>query len=288
MLNYFATSQWSRRVSRCASLLVAVALLVGCGGDDDETPTATPSAPTATAAATTIATVITTGSPEVGSSTAVASPRANPTAGELADRIGAAWSNVTTYRTVTVTLPTDSGGTPTTISDIVTVAEVIVPSTKRWLNQTDGVTQYEFIAIDGRLFGRGPSVSATTDQGTNQSTWFEIDPTTVDSNSVFASLYEQLLSPVTAPYSSLSDEERAREAVPIGSRTIDGQPCAAYRLADTTQTGERIEIILAMSPDDLPCVIETRVGGLQTIATYSYNLPLTITAPIDATPAANG
>ena len=227
--------------------------LAACGDDDDDpTPTATTAAPTSTtttAPASPPATVTTSAPAQTTASSPVAE---NLTAGELADRINAAWPSVTSYRTTTTSMPITGEGTPASAASVVTVAEVILPDRKHWVSQTNGVTQYEFITVDGRLYGRGPALPGGEDEASNSTSWFEIDPTTVDANSVFAPLYEQLMAPVTAPYTSLSAEERARDAIPVESRTVEDRTCAAYQIADTTQTGERFEIVIAIGDDDLP------------------------------------
>lgn len=279
MFNRFPkTARLDRHVVHHVRLFVIVpltiSLLVACGDDDSPTPPPTTSPPTVTTSA---ATATATTAPIVSTASPIASPvAAGVTAGELANRIGAAWSNVTSYRTTTTTTAIDSTTASPAASNpmIVTIAEVIPPDRKHWVSQSGGVTQYEFIAVDGRIYGRGPAVPRGDDGKGKSNSWFEIDLATVDIDSVFATLFAQLLAPVTAPYASLSAEEMSRDAVPVDPVSVDGQTCAAYRIADTTQTGERIEVVIALGEDDLPCSIETRGGGQQTVTTYAYNLPL--------------
>jgi hypothetical protein len=61
---------------------------------------------------------------------------------------------------------------------------------------------------------------------------------------------------------------------------VNGRACAAYVIADTTMTGERIEVTIALGVDDLPCSITTRAGSTEIVTVYEYNVPLEIAAPL--------
>ena len=223
-----------RYAGRVAIVPLIAASLVACGGGGDPKPTATLPSPTATTVDVTATSAATTTS---GVITANASPVASPvagtvTVGDLADRIAVAWSSVTSYRSTTTVSSLTNASTPGAVPAIVTVAEVQVPNRKHWINQSNGVTQYEFISVDGRIYGRGPAV-ADQNGGQRSGSWFVIDPSSADPESVFATLYAQLLTPVTAPYSSLGAQERSRDATPIEQRIIDGQ--SAPRIVSLTQ-----------------------------------------------------
>ncbi|MEA2531465.1 MAG: hypothetical protein QOG89_3109 [Thermomicrobiales bacterium] len=271
-----------RVVTLGVALAVVVSGLAGCG-DDDDNP-----APTATVAAT-----VAVPSPPSG-----ATPRTGTelTVGSLADRMSVAWANVSSYRAVTTTespgasLAAGSpvaGASPAPPGSVVqAVDEVVLPDRKRRIARLDGAVQYELLVVGGKVYARGPSVPALDATRADPNAWVEIDPTALDAASPYAEAYSGVLAPVSTPYSALSPEERARDAVPVGDRTVGGRTCAAYRIADTTETGERIEVVLSLGADDLPCSIETRVGGVVTTTIFEYNVPLSIEAPVAATPFA--
>jgi hypothetical protein len=257
-------------------LAIAIVLggLAACGNEEDE-PT-----PTATAVATTAATV----------PPADATPRSGSglTVGALADRIGAAWSSVTTYRAVTTT--NTAGASPTAAGPVTErIDEIVLPDRKRRIARTNGSVQYELISTGGKLYARGPAAPGLDPARPEPTAWVEVDPAMLTPGaSDFVEDYAGFVAPVSAPYSGLSPEERGRDAVQLGETTVEGRACQVYRIADTTYTGERIEIVLSLGADDLPCSIETRVGGLATTTVFAYNISLTIEAPVAATPAASG
>jgi hypothetical protein len=272
-------------IGHVAALALATAIVLGtlaACGKDEEKPT-----PTATAAAT----VAPTAPPDSGTPPG----GTGLTVGDLADRIGAAWSSVSTYRRVTTTIDGNAtnSGSPTSrvspnagqSSDVETIDEVILPDRRRRIARTtDGAVQYELVAVGGKVYARGalaPGLSATRP---DPNAWVEVDPTAFDPNSPDAPFYADLIAPAPVPYSALSPEERSRDAVSLGQTTVDGRSCTAYRFVDTTETGERIEIVLSLGADDLPCSVEIRGGGQTTTSILTYNAPLTIDAPAGATP----
>jgi hypothetical protein len=214
-----------------------------------------------------------------------------PTVGELADRIANAWANVETYRAVFTTeggrrkeggngnaSPTVSR-LPSSASSIQTVTEVIVPDRKRHVVRADGEVQTEFVVVDGRVYARGVQAPALPNATPAAGGWVVVDPATVEAGSPAGAMIADLARPAGPPYAGLSGAERGRTATPIGEENAGGRVCVAYRIADTTQTGERIEVTLALGPDDLPCFIETRAGGTINITTFVYNVGLAIEAP---------
>jgi hypothetical protein len=264
-------------------VLVALLLLAACGKEEEATPTpAATTAPPVTA-------VSTIGSATPGSASGL-------TVAELADRIAAAWPAVMTYRTVTTTVAQTPAGSPVAGPSPVaggpvvseTIDEFVLPDRKRRLARAGDALQYELVVVDGRIYARGPQAPGLNPSRPNPDAWVEVAPATLETATAHAEDYGNLFAPVTAPYSRLSPEKRARDAVPLGQIAIDGRACTSYRIADTTLTGERIEIVLALGPDDLPCAIETHAGGQVTTTVFTYNMPLTIEAPAAATPLAAG
>jgi hypothetical protein len=279
----------SRHVRRLGQLGLSISILLGglaaCGDEEDE-PTPTPSV------AATAAVILPSGdaTPQSGSGSTV---------GTLADRIGAAWAGVTTYRAVTTantggatpqagTAPT--GASPTAAGPVTElIDEIVLPDRKRRIARANGALQYELISVGGKLLARGPAAPGLDPSRPDPTAWVEIDPAMLTPGaSDFVEDYAGFVAPVAAPYSGLAPEERDREAVPLGDTTVEGRACQAYRIADTTNTGERIEIVLSLGEDDLPCSIETRAGGLATTTVFAYNIPLTVEAPDVATPAPSG
>lgn len=260
------------------AVAIALGILAACGKKAEDRPA------TATAAATA---PLVTGTPQGASGLTVA---------QLADRIATAWSTVATYREVTTTVvgSTTRPGSPTASpsagrpDNVETIDEVVLPDRRRRIvRTTDGTVLYELVAVAGKAYARGPRVPGLSATRPDTFAWVAVDPRTFV-GTPYERFYADLVAPAAAPYSRLSRQERSRDAVPLGQTTVGGRSCAAYRLADTTQTGERLEITLALGADDLPCSIETRGGGQTTTTTVTYNLPLTIAAPTGATPSTSG
>jgi hypothetical protein len=213
------------------------------------------------------------------------------TVGALADRIGAAWPSVATYRAVTTVdrgAATEASPAADASLDparpvVETTDEFVLPDRKRRIVRADGELRYEVIAIADRVYARGADAPWLDPARSDPDAWVAIDPAAGNAGVADAQDYREFVAPVAAPYSALSPEERGRDAVLVGPATVDGRSCS-----DTTNTGERIEIVLALGDDDLPCAIETRVGGLVTTTIFIYNLPLTIEAPKSATPVPGG
>jgi hypothetical protein len=238
---------------RFAHVFVALGLLLfvaGCGGN---------SAPDPTPTATTVP---------------------SPTVGELADMIAAAWSGVSTYRAVSQNV--ELIGTPAAASpaglvqpDIVT--EVVLPDIKRQQMITNGTVNAEIVIVGSDVFVRGwvSEGLAPVEDG-----WTEVDPETLNPEFPLAMQIAALMAPSQPPYSGLSEDERNRAARPLGEIVVNGQSCQAYRIADTTDTGERVDVTLAINSDDLPCSIQTKVSGVNYVTRFEFNIALTITAPI--------
>jgi hypothetical protein len=230
--------------------LVLLFVVAGCGGDSKPDPTPTATTPP------------------------------GPTVGALADRIAAAWTGVSTYRTISQNV--ELIGTPAAASpaglvqpDIVT--EVVLPELKRQQMITNGTVDAEIVIVGSDVFARGwVSEGLAPIEGG----WTEVDPETLNPEFPLAMQIAALMAPSQPPYSGLSEDERGRAAKPLGEIDVNGQSCQAYQIADTTETGERVDVTLAMNSDDLPCSIQTKVSGVNYVTTFEFNIPLTITAPI--------
>jgi hypothetical protein len=218
--------------------------------------------------------------------TATAPPAGGLTVGELADRMAAAWSAVKTYQTV-FTTSAHAGGTPKVAASPVAspviglevIDEVVVPDRKHRIYKQGGTASSEFIAANGKVYARGPLAAGLKPATPAAGDWVVVDPAAVNQATPLGQLVQSLAAPAVPPYSELSASRRNRSATPLGEVTIAGRACSAYGIADTTATGEPIDVILALGPDDLPCSIETRAGGTDNITIFTFNLPLTINAP---------
>jgi hypothetical protein len=231
-----------------AQFVVALGLslaLAGCGSDSKPDPT-----PTATT------------TPE-------------PTVGELADRIAAAWTGVSTYRMVSRNV--EAAGTPVAQGQAEIVYEVVMPDRKHWISISEGKVISESVVIGSDVYLRGSSTEPVTPGAGG---WFAVDPASLDPESQEAMQIEAIMGPVLPPYAGLSQDERGRTAKPLGAINVNGQECQAYQIVDTTETGERVDVTLAMNVDDLPCSIQTKVSGVDYLTTFEFNIPLTIAAPI--------
>src|SRR5262249_47406368 len=144
--------------------------LAACGKEGKK------STPTATAAAT----VATTGSatPVTGGGLTV---------GALADRIGAAWSGVSTYRAVTTN---DLGATnrpssPTANASpgavgpgaVELIDEVVRPDRRHRTARANGDLQYEVVVVGGKVYARGPLMPGFSPSRADPNAWVEVDPT---------------------------------------------------------------------------------------------------------------
>jgi hypothetical protein len=138
------------------------------------------------------------------------------------------------------------------------------------------------VLVNGVVYLRGinPEGVAGTPV-TGPSAWVTLD-SSLPADSPYRPLYDEITASPAPPYSALSQDERERIAHPIGEMIVAGRTCAAYRIAEISNIGERLDIVITLDGNDLPCSIETRASGTsRTIGTtvFEFNLPLTITAP---------
>ena len=269
-------------------------LLAACGAEETPPPTSLPD----TQPAATIpggATVdgndaIAAGSPGVGSPVGTAAL----TLGALADRVDAAWAGVRSFRAVFVSGP--AGGdvaaspvaSPNAGSGTVEITrEAILPDRQRQVTHADGVVESEAIAVAGRVYVRGTLARLLRPEVTAE-TWVEVDPAALDPSTELGLAVASLAAPITPPTATIPPNLRPQELRPLGTVTVGDRTCEVYGAAATTQTGGRIDLTIAVGPDDLPCFVETLSGGVVGRITYeALNLPLTIEPPAGALPAAS-
>jgi hypothetical protein len=273
--------------------LVAVAI-AGCGQMPAPTPTVVPAT-----------------SPAVPSGTATAAT-ATPgalTLGELAARIAGAWPAVTSYQEVfssqalaapaspatpaatpeaTPVARATPGATPVarTKETFVFSREVALPGRQR--QQMSGTAQndHEAIAVDGRLYIRGPLASQIA-PGTAPDTWLEIDPRAVPANSVLSSLLGGLPQQPSPPLAVVPQRLWPQELRDLGSVEFDHRQCRIFGAVDTVPaTGMRVDYSIAVDERNIPCFVETTAGGaLQGRTEYrAIDGAFAITAPARATP----
>jgi hypothetical protein len=194
------------------------------------------------------------------------------TAGEIADRIGAAWANVTSYRAVSRVFPTGDAGTPVPGAIGQTERFVILPDQKRVVIY-DGNGTIELVFVASKLQKR------QTPFGGEAGAWEVIDPGSIADDDPFAIAYASILAPEQPPYSTLSDRQRDRIGTAQEPTEINGQTCTGYQFPEVTLTGEQIRVTIYLGPDDLPCRIET-IAGLTTSQTdYVFNQETSIATP---------
>lgn len=273
-----------------AIILLAV-VLAACGkdGGSGKTPTRSPNpGPRPTVAGTAAASGV--------------------TVGDLADQVAAAWAGVKTYRATFVTSQSLGGaqaaipdlrhlvpalglGTPgatpkpSTRVVVETSDEIARPDRKRRLIVVNGRPVVELIAVGKRVFIRtyapGPG-----GRGTTPGMWTELDRTNLDATTPLGGLVAGLDAAGAAPLAQVSAATRARPLKNAGPRAFGQRTCAVYSAVTTTQTGERVDVAIAVAVNHLPCSIQTSAGGIVGVTTYdAFNQPLTIAAPL-ATPAA--
>ena len=141
--------------------------------------------------------------------------------------------------------------------------------------------------MGGRVYVRG-ELAAELRPGVAADTWVEVDPATLSPATELGQALLGLTAPITSPTAAIPPNLRPQELRPLGSVGGAGRTCQAYGAAATTETGGRIDLTIAVGPDDLPCFVETRSGGVVGRFTYeAFNEPLTIEPPANAVPAAS-
>jgi hypothetical protein len=270
-------------------LFVLSIVLVGCGQMPQPAP---PTAPPSTAPAE--AATATPGTPEA----------AEFTLGDLATRIGTAWSAVDSFQ-ITSTGPVTiapaasaspvasplatPGATPVarTAGTFTSVRDVVLPDRQRQLVTGRGDGDYEAIAIGDGLYLRGP-LTALVAPGTPPDTWVTIEQARLSPDSVLAHQLGGLPQMPSAPLASVPPRLATQPVRALGREEFDGRACQLYGAADTvTTTGTRVDYVIAIDDRDLPCFIETSTGGVVhgRDEYRQFDAAITIEAPVAATPA---
>jgi hypothetical protein len=244
------------------SCLAALIVLTGCGSDDEPSPP-----PTSTVA------------PPPASPESL--PEGAMLVSQLADEIASAWPAVTSFRTTTSTTTRQPGmATPAAgINNTQSFEEVIVPDRRRRVVSINGELLSELLMIDGAIFGRGPEIPGLPSESRDPDTWVRIELNELGAEGQFRSFYETFLTTPAAPYSALTEQERSRIANLVEPASNTNGNCAVYQIADTTMTGERYDIYIAVNDEGLPCFIETQAAGTTAVTTFEYGLDLQIEMP---------
>ncbi len=250
-----------KRIPLVPAFLLSALLLVSCGlVSADPTPTPEP--------------------------TATVSPTLPPdavTVGDLVAGVEAAWSTVTSMRTTFWSAEVSTVGTPAA-DGVVTIEEVVMPSNRHVVQETDGVVTDEQLVVDGRIYMKGTLVPAAIAPMVDTNTWVEVDPAAATSDSPAAMQVAYLLSPVVSPFAGVSTETRGMLATPIGDIEVDGRTCQGFTFGDAAG----ITYELTIDEHNLPCRLIQTAGGYASVTAYAFNVPdLTLTAPEIATPAAD-
>ncbi len=271
-------------------VLIASLALAACGVDDEDDPTPVP-ATTAVLAETPAS--VATAPPEasaVAASNTTAAPAAegtpNPlanTVGRLAEGIAAVWPE-TSYRRVQVSTAVE-GETATVSAGVASLTitdEVLYPgSVHRTIVDGNGATSAEFILVDERLFARGELVPSLFATGTVPDAWIELSGPLLTPGTAGSNILTQLRALLSPRYSDISAEQQAREALLTAETDVDGRACFVFQTAETTQTGERLEVGIALEATGRLCSVTTTGGGLDTIETFTFDAPVTIAIPAE-------
>ena len=249
-------------------------------------------------------------SPEVAGPAAgspVAATPATPATFEPADvgsliaRANAAWTGIRSYRAVEVSGPGTTpqaglgatpGATPATpAGDVEVIDEVVIPDARHQTISEGGVGS-EVIATGGLLYMRGALAATFVDASVGLTTWVIVDPARVPAGSPLETFVSRFIGPeataFTAPFGVPSAETMSLPVRSLGPVTSEGRSCVAYEVVQTTQIGERVEIVLAIDEAGLACYQETRAGTITNRVTYSdFDGAVTVVAPEGAVPAAN-
>jgi hypothetical protein len=289
-----------RRMLKMSSAALLAPLLTACGA----MPPSGPASPTAIAPATPGAPV---------APTAAATAKQGITIGDLAGRVDASWPKVTSYRetaTQVLMAPLSLPGAATPLAspaatpmaspaasppaatplaaptELVTERSIVLPGQRRQRVSGGGTFDHDAVVIGRRLAARGPLVARLVPNAPTDA-WVEIDPASLRPDDPAAAPLLALLRPITGP--PVAFPERLREQVvrPLGAIPVSGHSCEGYAMADTTATGEREDITLALDDKNRPCLRETRIGRtlLERIVWDQYDAVPPIVWPLPA-PAA--
>ena len=290
-----------RRFALLALGVVSLPLLAACGQTPPPVPATVPMTPGD-------ATIVDT-PPGPGSPVAVPVGIGTPggtgealTLGQLVETMDAAWPSVQSYRVVFFSGPAELLGSTVAGSPVASPAagaavtheilEVVEPDRRRRVipggefEVAEGVgggrIPAEAIAVGGRVFVRG-GLAELVRPGTGLEVWVELDPAGLDPNSQAAHELGGLARPLPPPSAVIPSNLWPQEVRPLGTIDVAGRTCQAYGAAGTTLTGGRQDLILAIDEQGLPCLFESRSGGIVSRTIYeAFNLPLAIEPPVGA------
>jgi hypothetical protein len=292
-----------RRAVKMSGAVLLAPLLAACGAMPPASPT--PPAPGVP------------GTPAPPAApTAVATAKAGITIGDLAARIAAGWPGVSSYRETasqfllvplslsTAATPlaspaatplaspaaTPVGATPVVSPTTLTTEQSVVLPDQRSQRVTGGGSfDHEAVAIGGRLAARGPLVAHLV-PGAPADAWVAIDPATLRADDPAAAPLLALLRPISGPPLVIPQRLYDQVVRPLGAIPVSGHSCEGYAMADTTATGEREDITLALDDKNRPCLRETKIGRtvLERVVWDQYDAapPIAWPLPASATPAA--
>lgn len=288
-------------------LIPALAILLAlsaCGNDEDDTEAT--AAATLAAATLTPVSIVSSDPPQIspvaGSPGAVAPSGTPATVGELALLVDDAWSSVTSYRATTTNA--GSGGliaeglaSPAVSAPVARIAspvaspdafmatdEVVMPDLRRQLVREAGA-QSEFVAANGLVYTRGAYNRVYINPTLDPAAWVRLDPSSIPSNTPLAIFVERFAGPeaFNSPFANLQSSTREAPLTPFDTSTVDGRTCQSYRVVQTTQTGERVDVTLAIDETNLPCYEETAAGGIVNRTTYNdFNAGIVVETPANA------
>lgn len=240
--------------------LIALALLlVACGKEIDAPSTVAPTA-------------------NIGQATPI-----GLTVGQLADRIVAGWDGIERYQAITTL---QSGGSPTaSMGATETIEEAILPDQRRQVVTVDGEIRSEIVAAGGNIYGRGAGLPGIQQPNRDPDVWITINGNVLGPNNEYSAFYQSMLLPIQPPYAGLAPADREKSAEELGVTEVNGRTCQQYRIVDTTLTGQRVEVMLALEESGLVCSIQTSTGGSVTTTVYTYDEPGEIALPASPVPA---
>lgn len=275
-----------RRFVHIAALLLPLAL-AGCGAMPEATPTTVPPAAE---------------TPPAVVATPAATAAAKLTLGELASRVDAAWADVESYRVVSVgTAPPMPGATPvasaeatpgaTPVSrsgEIVATRDVVLPDIQHLTVTGWGANDFEAVSDGDTIYLRGP-LAAQIDASAGPDAWITLRASDVPEGSQIANLLGGLPVIPMPPFAGIEERLELQEVRDLGTTDAGGRACQTYGAADTKlTTGQRVDYVVGIDAEDLPCFIETR-SGTTTLGHQEYSLFNEVTAPdvpVAATPVA--
>ncbi len=256
-----------RIVKSAAISIVVLAILAGCGPMPEATPTAPAVTPTIDPG-------------EDIATPASGTPAVGPlTFGGLADRVGAAWQGVQSYRVTftgtALSSPADAGtpvartvATPgaTPVArprdSYTTVREVALPDRQRQTVTGLGDDDHEAIAIGNELYVRGPVLEQIAPDA-SPGDWVELDLTSLPEGALLLHMLGGLPEVPPAPLATLPERLRSQDPRELDSIEHDGRECRVFAAADTVpETGMRVDYTIAIDQNDIPCFIETGAGGI--------------------------